>query len=75
MKRSGVRLSVRLAVCLSHHSPTARRCGGFAAERRAGRRYRSRAAAAERSGCTAHRSKLRSAANASSVAFTADVGG
>jgi len=36
--------------CLSHNLPAARRCGGFAAERRAGRRYQSTAAAASR--CT-----------------------
>jgi len=39
----------RPSVCLSHHSPAARHCGGFAAaERRTGSRYRSTAAAAER---------------------------
>jgi len=40
MKRSDVRPSV----CLSHHSTTTAACGGFAVERRAGRRYRSTAA-------------------------------
>ena len=35
MKRSSVRPSVRPSVGLSHHSPAARRCGGFAAKRRA----------------------------------------
>ena len=36
--------SVRLSVCsLSHHSSAAAACGGFAAERRAGSRYRSTA--------------------------------
>ena len=39
-------LSPRLSVCLSVPS-FARRCGGFAAERRAGRRYRSTAASAQ----------------------------
>ena len=33
-------------VCMSHHSTADAACGGFAAERRAGRRYRSTAAAA-----------------------------
>ena len=40
MKRSNIRRSV----CLSHQSTAASACGGFAAERRAGRRYRSTAA-------------------------------
>ena len=44
MKRS----SVRLSVCLSHHSTAAAACGGFPAERRAGRRHRSTASAAGR---------------------------
>jgi len=43
MKRSGVRRSVCPSV-----PPFARSCGGFAAERRAGRRYRSTAAAVGR---------------------------
>jgi len=58
MKRSSVRPFVRL----SHHSTTAAACGGFAAERRAGMRYRSTAAAA---GC--------SAVTEGSVTLTADV--
>jgi len=33
-----------MSVCLSHHSTAAAACGGFAAERRAGRRYRLTAA-------------------------------
>jgi len=41
--------------CLSYNSPAARPCGGFAAERRAGRRYQSTAAAASR--CTAAHAK------------------
>jgi len=41
MKRSGVRPSV----CLSHRSPAAAACGGFAAERPEGRKCRSIAAA------------------------------
>jgi len=36
------------SVCLPYHSTTASACGGFAAERRAGRRYRSTAATAGR---------------------------
>jgi len=36
----GVHLSVRLSVCLSVHPSAARRCGGFAAVRSVGRRYR-----------------------------------
>ena len=40
MKRS----SVRPSVCLSRHSTSAAACGGFAAERRAGKRCRSTAA-------------------------------
>jgi len=39
-------LSMNLSVCPSHHLPAARPCGGFAADRRAGRRYRSTAATA-----------------------------
>jgi len=35
MKLSDVRPSVCLSVCPFHHSPAARRCDGFAAERRA----------------------------------------
>ena len=42
MQRSGVRPSVR---CTSYHSTAAAACGGFAAERRAGGRYRSTATA------------------------------
>jgi len=49
-----------LSVRPFRHSPAAAVCGGFAAERRADRRYRSTAAAARRS-----------AANASRVTFTA----
>jgi len=40
------RLSVCLSVCLSHRSTAAAACGGFAAERRAGKRYRSTVAGA-----------------------------
>jgi len=43
-----------VSVCLSH-SPAAATCGGFAAERRAGRRYRSTAAAAGRPAAAALR--------------------
>jgi len=53
MKLSDVRLSVCLSVYivrLSRHSPAVRRCGEFAVERNAGRRYQSTAAAA---GCPA----------------------
>ena len=42
------RASVRLSVCLSHHPTAAAACGGFAAERRVHRMYRSIAAAAGR---------------------------
>ena len=52
--RESVRPSVRLPVCLFHHSAAARRCSGFAAQQHG---------AAVR----------RSAANASSVTFTAAV--
>ena len=58
------RVSVRPSV------PAAAACGGFAAERRTGRRYGSIAAATSSSGAEARRS----VANASSVALTADVG-
>ena len=53
-----------LSVCLSHLSNDACCCSGFAAPGPAGRRYRLMAAAAAQ----------RSAANASSVALSADVG-
>ena len=43
MKRSNVRPSVRL----SHRFTAAAACGGFSAERPAGRRYRSTAAGAQ----------------------------
>ena len=39
--------SVCLSVCLSRHSTAAATCGRFAAERRAGRRYRPTAAVAQ----------------------------
>jgi len=42
------RPSVCLSVCLSHHPTAAAACGGFAAERRVHRMYRSIAAAAGR---------------------------
>jgi len=71
IKLSVVRPSVRL----SHHSPAARLCGGFAAERRADRRYRptaaTAAAAAPQHG--AQQQTVR-AGNASSVTLIADVG-
>ena len=74
------RLSVCLSVCLSRHLTAAATYSGFAAERRVGRRYRSTeaatgspAAAALQYGATARRSL--SAADASSVTLTADVGG
>ena len=59
------RPSVCLSVCLSHHSTAALRCCGFAAVRPPGRRYRPVAV---------RPASRRSAANASSVAFTADAG-
>jgi len=68
--RVSVCLSVFPSVRLSHRSTTAAACGGFAAERHVGRRYRSTAAGAVQqtpalgsNGATARRS----AANASSV--------
>ena len=68
--------SVRLSVRLSHHSPSplspALRCRGFAAVRPAGRRCRS---IAEQPGLSSSGpAARRSAANASSVTLTADVG-
>ena len=56
MKRS----SVRQSVCLSYRSTTGAACGGFAAERSAGRRYRTIAGAGaqqQRRRSTAHSSK------------------
>jgi len=80
-------VSVRLSVCLSHRSTAAAACGGFAAERPAGSRYRSiatdmrctsrvaravlQAPARSSNGAAARRS----AANAGSVTLTADGGG
>ena len=61
MYRSGVRPSV----CLSHLSTAATAAGGFAAERPAGRRYRS-TAALNSNGAAARRS----AATAGSVMLT-----
>jgi len=49
MKRS----SVHSTVCLSHRLTADATCIGFAAERRAGRRYQSTAAAAGRPAATA----------------------
>jgi len=66
---SMIRSCVRPSVCLSHHAAAATACGRFAAERHAGDRYRSTAAAPSRGGAARH-----SAANASSVTFTANVG-
>ena len=42
---TSVRLSARLSVCLFHRSTAAAACGGFAAGRPAGRKYRSIAGA------------------------------
>ena len=42
----------RPSVCPSHHSPAA--CGGFAAERKAGGKYRSTAAGTTASGAVQH---------------------
>ena len=61
---------VRPSVCLRLYHRATAAYGGFAAERRARGRYRRRRAPAS-SGAAARRS---AAANASSVAFTADVG-
>jgi len=75
IKLSVVRPSVRPSVCLITRSPAARLCGGFAAERRADRRYRptaaTAAAAAPQHG--AQQQTVR-AGNASSVTLIADVG-
>ena len=65
MYRSGVRPSVRLFAC---RSTAAAAAGGFAAERPAGRRYRSIAAGAG----AAYQLHARSAANAGSVTLKAD---
>ena len=64
----------RLSVCLSHHSTAAAACGWFAAQRRAGRNDRSIAAGAQQQRRRSISASRRSAANASSVALTADVG-
>ena len=64
-------------VCPFYHSTAAAACGGFAAKRRTGRRYRSTTAAAGRPAVAApqHWTAIRrSAVNASSVTLTADVG-
>jgi len=55
---------LRLSVCLSHHVTAAPTCDGFAAKRRA---YTT-------SGAAALVTARHSAANASSVAFTVDLG-
>jgi len=52
MKRLSVSLSVCPSVWLSRHSTAAAACGVFAAERRAGRRYRSIAAGRRRPAAT-----------------------
>ena len=62
------RPSVRPTVCLSHRSAAGAACGGFAAERPAGRR--SMDSRRRRSAATATR---RTAANAGSVALTAEL--
>jgi len=65
----------RSSICLSHWSTTAAACGGFAAECLAGRRYRSFAAQhAWEQVSRAARAVRCSAANASSVMVTADIG-
>ena len=72
---SGIISYVRLSVCPIDRQRTAG--GGFAAERRAGGRYRSTVAAHGRRLPAAAPGPLhgeRSAANASSATFTADVG-
>jgi len=67
------RPSVRLSVRLSHYSTSAAACGGFAAERRADRIYRSTAAGAGRLAATAPQHGA--AAHAGSVVLTAEVRG
>jgi len=66
-------VSVRPSVCptvsLSHQSKAAAACGGFAAERRTRKRYRSTAPGARQPGAAARRS----AANAGSVMLTAEL--
>ena len=67
--------SVRPSVRLYYRSTTAAACGGFAAERRAGRRHRSTVANAGRSAATVlqHGAATRcSAANASSAVSAVD---
>jgi len=58
MKRS----SVRPSVCLSHHSTAAAVCGGFAAERRAGRRHRPTATTTRAPGSSGAAARVRSTA-------------
>jgi len=65
------RLSVCLSVCLSHRSTAGAACGGFAAERPAGRTYRLIAGAAVISSNVAV--ARRTAANAGSVVLTAEL--
>jgi len=65
-----------MSVCLSHHSTAAAACGGFAAERRAGRRYRLTAAGVWRLAATELEpgaAARRSAANEDSVMLTAEL--
>jgi len=79
MQLPGVRPSVCLSVRPSRHSPTAATCGAFAAERRTDGKFQSTSAGGGRrvlnsSDAAALAAARRSAANASSVTFTADVG-
>ena len=63
---SNARVSLCPFVCLSRRSTAAVACGGFAAERRVGRTYRSVAAGG------GAQQESRSTANAGSVMLTAD---
>jgi len=77
MKQSSVRPSVRPSVCLSHRSTADSACGAFAVQPARDIGRDSRAAASGRPPAAAPQhggAARRSAANASSVTLTADVG-
>ena len=69
------RPSVCLSLCLFHHSTAAAVCGGFAAERRAVRRYRSPTAAVApiSSGVAARGRSTALSSKCEHVMLTADV--
>jgi len=61
----------RASVCLFHHSTAAAACGGFAAERRAGRRYQFHRGGRQAATAPQQRAgALRTAANAGSAMLT-----